>query len=143
MSVIGFIGTGELALYTIRGLRRKDYKSPILLSPRNREIASLLQRDYGCEVMPDNQAVVDHCDYPVIATRPPDCLDALSELQCRPGQVLISVVAGVTLEQLRGVVPADLEIVRVMPVSSAEASVGSAASTALKCASAASRSPSP
>jgi pyrroline-5-carboxylate reductase len=98
LNTIGFIGVGELALYTIKGLRAGGYSGRILLSPRNRD------------------------NYVVIATRPANCLDTLAALEFNAGQVLISVVAGVEIEQLRTVVPTDLDIVRAMPVSSAEAS---------------------
>jgi pyrroline-5-carboxylate reductase len=121
MKTIGFIGVGELALYTIRGVRLGGYEGRILLSPRNREKAQLLASQHGCEVQADNQSVIDQCDCVVIATRPADCLQTLSSLEFKPGQLLISVVAGIEVEQLREVLPGDLKIVRAMPVSSAEA----------------------
>jgi pyrroline-5-carboxylate reductase len=121
MKTIGFIGVGELALYTIRGVRLGGYEGRILLSPRNREKAQLLASQHGCEVQADNQSVIDLCDCVVIATRPADCLQTLSSLEFKPGQLLISVIAGIEVEQLREVLPGDLEIVRAMPVSSAEA----------------------
>ena len=121
MTRIGFIGVGDLAVYTTRGLRRGNCDSPIVLSPRNREKAALLQREGIGEVMEDNQQVVDHADIVVIATRPRDCLGALSDVELRQDQVLVSVVAGVDIETLREVVPGTVEIVRAMPVSSAAA----------------------
>jgi len=120
MKRFGFIGVGELALYTIRGVRQGGYRDIIFLSPRNREKASLLAELYACEVLADNQAVVDNCDCVVIATRPADCLETLSTLTFRPDQLLISVVAGIEIETLRGALPDALEIARAMPVSSAE-----------------------
>jgi len=92
------------------------------LSPRNRDKADRLQQQFDCAVQPDNQAVVSNSDFVVIATRPAHCLDTLAELEFDSDQVLISVVAGIEIEQLRTVVPANLEIVRAMPVSSAAAS---------------------
>ena len=121
MTVIGFIGVGELALYTIKGVRRGGYQGPVLLSPRNREKAKYLAAKYDCEVKRDNQAVLDDSDYIVIATRPADCLETLRSLEFKPGQVLISVVAGIEVEQLRTALSTQVEIVRAMPVSSAEA----------------------
>ena len=121
MTTIGFIGVGDLAVYTVKGLRGGDYAGRILLSPRNNLKSSLLQREYGCEVQSDNQAVVAGADYVFIATRPDDCLDTLAPLEFRAGQVLVSVVAGVDTATLRRALPAELEIVRAMPVSSAEA----------------------
>ena len=120
MKQIGFIGVGDLAVYTARGLRKGNYFSPILLSPRNQAKVALLQREGIGKVMQSNQAVVDHSDLVIIATRPGDCLDALGELEFREGQVLVSVVAGVDIDTLRKVVPEHVDIVRAMPVSSAE-----------------------
>lgn len=121
MNTIGFIGVGELALYTIRGIRRGGYQGPILLSPRNREKADYLMQNHGCEVQADNQAVVSNSDYVVIATRPANCLQTLSTLEFSPQHVLISVVAGIEIEQLRSVLSQPIDIIRAMPVSSAEA----------------------
>ena len=45
MKTIGFIGVGELALYTIKGLRHGGFDGTILLSPRNREKAAHLQQN--------------------------------------------------------------------------------------------------
>lgn len=120
MSRFGFIGVGELALYTIRGVRLGGYREPIRLSPRNRDKATLLAEQYGCEVQDSNQAVVDNSDCVIIATRPADCLQTLANLEFRPGQLLISVVAGIEISSLRNVLPAHLDIARAMPVSSAE-----------------------
>lgn len=71
--------------------------------------------------MNDNQSVADRADYLFIATRPADCLETLAGIEFRADQVLVSVVAGVETATLRGAVPRELEIVRAMPVSSAEA----------------------
>ncbi len=122
MKTIGFIGVGELALYTIKGLRRGGYAEPILLSPRNVDIARHLQREFDCRVQADNQAVVDNADFVFIATRPEHCIDVLSALEFKPGRVLVSVVAGIETEKLRTALPSGVEIVRAMPVSSAEVS---------------------
>lgn len=122
MATIGFIGVGELALYTIRGIRRGGYLGKILLSPRNQVKAKYLAQNYDCQVQNDNQSVVSNCDYVFIATRPADCIETLSALEFKARQVLVSVVAGVEIETLRSAVDPQIDIVRAMPVSSAEAS---------------------
>lgn len=121
MNSIGFIGVGALAEYTIKGLRGGGYQGHIYLTPRNRETANLLAENFNCEMQSSNQAVVDLSDTLVISTRPEHCLEALAELQLRPDQLLISVVAGIDIDTLRGVVGPGIEIARAMPVSSAEA----------------------
>ena len=122
MNRVGFIGVGQLARYTIRGWRRGGYADPIRLGPRNAQIAAELERDSHCTVLKSNQAVVDDSDILFLATRPEHCDGALRELKFNPGQVLVSVAAGVPLAQLRAALgPDDIEILRAMPVSSAEA----------------------
>ena len=119
MTTLGFIGVGELARYTVEGLRRGGHRDPIVLGPRNREHAAYLAANRDCRVMQDNQAVVDASDIVVLATRPAQCLEALAGVELRGDQVLLSVVAGVTVAELRGALSTEAEIVRAMPVSSA------------------------
>jgi len=120
MKTLGFIGVGDLAEYTIKGLRNGAYQGRILLSPRNQQKAQMLTEFCDCEVLQSNQAVVDDSDIVVLSTRPAGCLEILAQLKLIPGQQLISVVAGVSIDALTAVVNADLPVIRAMPVSSAE-----------------------
>jgi pyrroline-5-carboxylate reductase len=120
MKTLGFIGVGDLAEYTIKGLRNGAYQGRILLSPRNQQKAQMLTEICHCEVLHSNQAVVDSSDIVILSTRPTGCLEILAQLKLRPGQQLISVVAGVSIDALTAVMDADLSVTRAMPVSSAE-----------------------
>lgn len=121
MNSLGFIGTGELAKYTIQGLRLGGFNEKIYLSPRNAEMSAHLAANYHCEVLDSNQAVADISDCLMISTRPAHCLEALADLTFKPKQLLVSVVAGMPIADLRSAVPADVEIIRAMPVNSAQA----------------------
>ncbi|MCP4432388.1 MAG: NAD(P)-binding domain-containing protein [Gammaproteobacteria bacterium] len=118
---LGFIGVGDLAEYTITGLRRGGYQGRILLSPRNRTMSAKLASDWQCEVMQSNQDVVNNCDYFFLSTRPADCLDALRVLEISSDKHIISVVAGITISQLHEVIGDQINIVRTMPVTCAKA----------------------
>jgi len=120
MNSIGFIGVGDLAEYTIKGIRHGGYKGRICLSPRNREKSNMLAANYDCEVQGSNQAVLEQCDCLLIATRPENCLEALSELKFKPDQLLVSVIAGVDIGSLRKVVGSEISLIRAIPVNSAE-----------------------
>ena len=120
-SIPGFIGVGSLAEYTIEGLRRGGYDGRILLSPRNRECARRLAQQFQCEVMNDNQSVVDSSDYLILSTRPTHCHAALADLKLKPGMLVVSVVAGVSIDSLQAVTESDIQIVRAMPVNCAKA----------------------
>jgi len=121
MKMLGFIGVGDLAEYTIKGLRNGAYQGRILLSPRNQQKAQMLAEFCDCEILQSNQAVVDASDIVVLSTRPAGCLEILAQLKFRPDQQLVSVVAGVGVDTLNSAVDADLPVTRAMPVSSAEA----------------------
>lgn len=119
---LGFIGVGDLAEYTIKGLRRGGYQGRILLSPRNQDMSQKLAKDWQCEVMESNQAVIDTCDCFVLSTRPAHCLDALASLKLRPDHLIVSVVVGVSINSLREQInDVNINIIRAMPVNSAQA----------------------
>ena len=121
MNSIGFIGVGDLAEYTIAGLRLGGYRGKIHLSPRNRERSQLLARKFESDVHENNQAVVEACDGVIISTRPENYQEALAGLEFKSDQILISVVAGVEIKTLRAVIGPENEIIRAMPVNCAEA----------------------
>lgn len=118
---IGFIGVGDLAEYTIIGLRKGGYQGRILLSPRNQTMSAKLASEWHCEVMQDNQAVIDNCAYFFLSTRPADCIEALAGISLHAKHQLISVVAGVTIAQLRETAGEQVQIARAMPVNCAKA----------------------
>ncbi|MCP4187490.1 MAG: NAD(P)-binding domain-containing protein [Gammaproteobacteria bacterium] len=118
---LGFVGVGDLAEYTISGLRRGGYRGRILLSPRNHEMSKKLAQDWQCKVMESNQAVADSADQLILSTRPGQCLEALGELSLRTNQLIISVVAGVSIASLQEVAGNNCSIVRAMPVNCARA----------------------
>lgn len=121
MQSLGFIGVGDLAEYTITGLRLGGFTGDIYLSPRNADMSARLASTHDCQVLSSNQAVADISECLVISTRPTHCLDALAALTLEPGQLLVSVVAGMPLDDLRTAVPNHVNIVRAMPVNSAQA----------------------
>ncbi|MFT5659039.1 MAG: pyrroline-5-carboxylate reductase, partial [Gammaproteobacteria bacterium] len=57
----------------------------------------------------------------VLATRPALCLEVLSKISLKPDQLLISVAAGVSTDDLRTQLRPDTQLVRAMPVNCAEA----------------------
>lgn len=79
---LGFIGDGALASAIVTGLKSAaDNSVPVLLSPRNNEIAgSLASRYPDVRVAPDNQTVLDNCDTVMLAVRPRASWQDLSEL---------------------------------------------------------------
>ena len=122
---LGILGVGHLASYTVQGLRRGGDQRSILLSPRGRDMAVKLATRCDCQIAISNQQVIDQSDLVLLAVRP-DHLSALLEgLSFRPGQTVISVMAGISLEQL-GSYPelSRTTLIRALPSASAEVNAG-------------------
>lgn len=119
MRAIGVLGVGELTEKVVRGLRRSGYSGSIRLSPRNQKRAQGLSDSYSCEVMPNNQAVIDNSDLLILGVRPDVVAQLAEEVKLAPDQTLVSLVAGMTLASLVQYFPA-VNVVRVMLSYAAE-----------------------
>ena len=98
MSRIGFIGTGHIAAPMARFLARTGHD--ILVSKRNVDVAAILAETCGASVAP-NQAVLDGAEIVFLCLRPQIAEEVLSGLTFRPDQRVVSVMAGVSLADLR------------------------------------------
>src|SRR3546814_5110849 len=78
---LGFIGTGTIAAAIVAGLALSG-EEPILLSPRNADIAARLSARFShVGVANDNQAVLDQTDLVILAVRPPIADSVLEDLK--------------------------------------------------------------
>jgi pyrroline-5-carboxylate reductase len=101
MTKVGVLGVGELAEKILHGLLRQSADVAIFLSPRNHQRVQALAGEHACEIMESNQAVADASDIVLICVRPWQLRDLAREVVLRPGQILVSVVAGVTVAELQ------------------------------------------
>lgn len=100
MTRLGFIGTGSITAAMVRGLKASPLQAwPILLTPRNAELAAELASDLpGVTVAADNQAVVDSSDMVFLAVRPQIAESVLRPLHFRAGQNVVSLIAGLSCD---------------------------------------------
>ncbi|WP_027857694.1 NAD(P)-binding domain-containing protein [Marinobacterium jannaschii] len=116
---VGFIGTGHLASYVIRGLRNAGDNRTINVSPRNAQTAETLKLSANCNIAESNQQLIDSSDVIILSLRPDQVGNVLTDCTFKPGQLLISCVAGISSDTLSALAP-NTRIVRAMPVSSVE-----------------------
>jgi pyrroline-5-carboxylate reductase len=116
----GVLGVGALGAAIVTGLCEEVDDAPrVLLSPRNAEIAAGLARRYASvEVAPDNQAVVDGARVVVVCVRPQVAQTVLAELRFPADRVVISAMAGVSVESLQRLVAPATDVARVIPLPS-------------------------
>jgi pyrroline-5-carboxylate reductase len=119
MQRLGILGVGELTEKVVRGLRRGGFTGAIRISPRNRTRASALRDECDCEVMLDNQAVVDHSEFLILGVRPDVVRQLAQEVTIGSEKTLISLVAGMNLDSLTQSFP-EADVVRVMLSYAAE-----------------------
>tara|TARA_R110002110_G_scaffold91964_33_gene239367 strand:- start:1233 stop:2000 length:768 start_codon:yes stop_codon:yes gene_type:complete len=116
MSRIGIIGVGHLAQDLVAGWMRNPEERPeIVLSPRNASKAAGLARDYGLTIAASNAEVVANTDIVILASRPAQAAGAVDGLPWRADQQLVSVCAGVTIDDLKAARPAVCH--RAMPLT--------------------------
>jgi pyrroline-5-carboxylate reductase len=111
---LGFIGTGHLASFFVEGLSRVDAGYDIMVSPRNAARASDLAHRFGVAIA-ENQQIADRCDLVVASVLPKDAANVLGGLRFRVGQTVLSVMAGVSLSELRDLVAPAQAVVAMMP----------------------------
>lgn len=100
MRKIGILGVGELNEKVVRGLLRSDRNLEVFLSPRGAERALALAASSCCTVMESNQAVVDCAEIILIGVRPESLAELASEITLHNGQIVVSLVAGVSKSTL-------------------------------------------
>lgn len=115
----GILGVGDLTEKVVTGFYRAQTAAEIILSPRNAARAEKLRDAYGCRVEKSNQSVVDRADILVIGVRPDALPQLASEINLRPGQIVISLVAGVSTPHLQALFRHE-RIVRMMLTYAAE-----------------------
>lgn len=112
----GFLGCGNMGGSIARALSKKT--TDILLTSKSNETASRLAEVLGCNWTQDNQTVAESCDILFLAVKPQmmkEVLIPLSIILQKKKPLLVSMAAGLSLEQLNEMAGCNLAIVRIMP----------------------------
>ncbi|WP_191090935.1 NAD(P)-binding domain-containing protein [Serinicoccus hydrothermalis] len=114
---IGVLGVGALASAVVTGLcEGVDDAPPVVLSPRGAEAGARLTQAYPSVVVAgDNQEVLDRADVVLVCLRLRDA-DLLADLDWRPGQTVVSAVAGLTGADLAAAVAPASQVARAVPM---------------------------
>ena len=114
--MIGFIGTGNMAVPIIEGAIRGGVVKPEeILLDQNRSRAESLQKKLGVSLCENLQEMVRQCDVLVLAVKPNVVGKVLKEAgESLQGKAIFSVAAGWTTEMLKTAAPG-ARVLRVMP----------------------------
>jgi pyrroline-5-carboxylate reductase len=114
----GVIGVGAIAEAIAIGLCDGVEAPPrVVLSPRNANTArGLAERYETVEVAGDNQAVVDAAPVVLICLRPQVAREALGQLRFGAGQIVISAMAGIAVDEVKRLVAPASDVARCIPL---------------------------
>ena len=115
---LGFVGTGALSSAIVTGLKSLPGETtPVVVSPRNEEIAADLAARYpDVRIATDNQAVLDQCDTVMLAVRPQIARDVLKELRFQPDHHVVSLIATISREEIAGLVAPAAHVGKALPM---------------------------
>lgn len=120
---IGILGAGSIAEALVQGVVAAGLVAPqqIVVTNRSNEerLAGLTAR-FGVRTSLDKAFVAGTADLLVVACKPKDVSALLAEVggRIRPGQVVLSLAAGVTTASLRKELAPGVHVVRAMPNTS-------------------------
>ena len=126
---VAIIGAGVMGETLLSGLVRAGRPPQTLLGGEKRpERAEELRERYGVEVVA-NRVAASKADTVVVVVKPQDMSDLLDEIapELRPGQLVVSLAAGITTTFIEAHLPDGVAVVRVMPNTPALVDEGMAA----------------
>jgi pyrroline-5-carboxylate reductase len=133
---VAIIGAGVMGETLLSGLIRSGRRAEdLLVGEKRRERAHELEERYGVEVVANLEAV-RRADTLVLVVKPQDMGDVVEEIATavRPGQLVVSLAAGITTTFIESRLPEGAAVVRVMPNTPALVDEGMAAiSPGLHC----------
>lgn len=116
---IGFIGLGNMAKAMIGGLLREEYvkKEQILGSAKTEATIHKVKKDYGIITESDNKKVAGKSDILILAVKPQVIDGILTEIKdsLKEDVLIISILAGKTIEYLEKGIGKKVRIARCMP----------------------------
>ena len=115
---LGFIGTGKIASSVITGIcNSKISFSRILISPRNKDIASSLKKKFKKIIIAkNNQEIADNCNWVFLSVTPLVGEKIIKNLKFKSNQTIISFISTITLAQLKKAIKVKAKIVRAIPL---------------------------
>src|SRR5919112_5371890 len=129
LTQVAILGAGVMGETLLSGLVRAGRPPHTLLVGEKRaERAAELHERYGVEVV-GNRDATRKADTVVVVVKPQDMSDLLTEIapELRPGQLVVSLAAGITTAFIESHIPDGVAVVRVMPNTPALVDEGMAA----------------
>ena len=115
---LGFIGTGKITSSVVTGICRSNLSfKKLLLSPRNRDIAKKLKKNFKkVSIAKNNQEILNSCNWIFLAVTPTVGRKIIKDLQFKSSHTVISFISTMTLPQLKKAIKVKAKIIRAIPL---------------------------
>ncbi len=115
---IGIIGVGNMGGAIAEGLIKSGFAdaSGIIVSDYNEAVLNGLKQK-GMQVAEGNIAAARAADVIILSVKPHHAKNVLQEIKqvLNAGKILISIVAGLSIDEIGNIAGADVPVFRVMP----------------------------
>ena len=127
---IGFIGAGNMGGAILRGYAKSDpslAKEIYAFDPYEPTLDAVIE-DTGANRCRDNHEVVKEAELLLLAVKPNMFMKVFGEVKddLKKGQLIVSIVSGITIEEIESIAGKDAKIVRIMPNTPAMVNEGMA-----------------
>ncbi len=114
---IGFIGCGNMGGALLRGLVKKNTSDDIQFLAHTRTKSRFPFEELGVTWTQSNSALAKEADLIVLAVKPAQAVEVLEEIgsELTSQKALLSLVAGLTLDNLEKACPNSSKLIRCMP----------------------------
>jgi pyrroline-5-carboxylate reductase len=116
---IGFIGAGNMAEALIKGLINSGLYGSDRVSASDKDPAKLKSKSeaYRIKTYESNRDLVENSSIIVLSVKPQVIREVLADIKnfLTPGDLIISIAAGITINLIGGIIGNDKPIIRVMP----------------------------
>lgn len=116
MKKAAFIGTGNMGSALVRAACRALGAENVAVANRTASKAEELASETGCQAFPSNRAAAESAEYIFLCVKPKLIQGVAEELaDLMPGKAVVSVAAGVLLDDLQTWVGEEVPLLRIMP----------------------------
>ncbi|ASK61746.1 pyrroline-5-carboxylate reductase [Virgibacillus phasianinus] len=123
LNKISFVGAGSMAESIIAGIiheRHLHAEQIHVTNKDNKERLERLQERYQVQCTTDRKESITDADVIILSMKPHDLTSAVEAIKqyITPNQVVVSVLAGISIEQISSIVGENIPIIRAMPNTS-------------------------
>ncbi len=117
MALFGVIGAGNMGYPLLKAAIKTFGSEEVIYTDASIERMEFVKKDTGVTYQVDNISVVKQCKYLLLAVKPQYFSQVLNEIKevVTYDHIIISIAAGITIDQIKESLSKEMRVVRAMP----------------------------